>query len=563
MEKIFYCALKLNRLFFILLCLSSSLVIGQSNNSFIVLKKVLDSVDIYDSSKVLNIKELNLRLNSLDKTNLTERFNLSQELFGQYIVFKRDSAFSYALQTKRIAESVGDKQLQNRAYLNLADICVSGGMYKEGFDYLNSIDTTNITKEIASYYYGIMGRCYSDMAEYSNLPYFNDDYDELAKKYRNKAVLLTEKGTFYYSFLVAFNKLKSKKYKEAQLDFEDLLKAENSAHDLALTHFMLGEIYSIENKPNAAIEHFTLATINDVRTSTKESLAMIRLAELLFKKGDLLNASLVINKAYDDSRFYGAQQRKLQIGAVLPLIEQEILKNIEREKTRLYWQYVGVTVFLIIVLLFTGIIIIQFKRLQKAKKVIANAHNELQDKNVVLLEVNKKLNESNNEIIQVNSRLFEANKIKEEYLGFFFTEYDDIFEKFNELIIKVDSYLDLGEYEKVKYHLSKYNPRKEKDKLLHNFDTAFINLFPNFINEFNSLMKEGQQIRLKENQILNKELRIFALIRLGVTHNEKIAQILGYSVNSIYAFKTKVRNKSLIENEKFDLKLNENTSIRA
>lgn len=117
-------------------------------------------------------------------------------------------------------------------------------------------------------------------------------------------------------------------------------------------------------------------------------------------------------------------------------------------------QYVGVTVFLIIVLLFTGIIIIQFKRLQKAKKVIATAHNELQDKNVVLLEMNKKLNESNNEIIQVNSRLFEANKIKEEYLGFFFTEYDDIFEKFNELISKVDGYLDLGEYEKVKFHLS-------------------------------------------------------------------------------------------------------------
>ena len=179
-----------------------------------------------------------------------------------------------------------------------------------------------------------------------------------------------------------------------------------------------------------------------------------------------------------------------------------------------------------------------------------------------MTQVNEQVKVQNQEIKDVNERLFEANKIKEDYLGFFFTEYDNVFEKFNDFISVIDNNIDEKNIEKLKYHLSKYNLKKEKEKLLDNFDNAFINLFPNFINEFNALMKEGHKIKLKENQILNKELRIFALIRLGITHNDVIAQILGYSVNSIYAYKTKIRNRSLIENDSFDQNLLNNTSIR-
>lgn len=553
---------KLYKLLFVLFLLPFFIVNGQSNDTFLILKKVLDSVSIYDSKKVQNIEELSSKLNNLDKDNLEERYNLSQQLFEQYVVFQKDSAFQYALIIKNIADSLKVKHLQNKASINLADICVSGGMYKEGFDFLRSVDTLSLTKETASLFYGLMGRCYSDMAEYSNVPYFSEKYNKLAKIYRNKALELTETGTFYNNFLQAFNRYMDKDYPGALGEFKSLLKNDVSSHDLALTNFMIGELYNLNSKADLAVEHFTIATIYDVKTSTKESLAMIRLSELLFKKKDLVNASTVINKAYEDALFYGAQQRKLQIGAILPLIEQEIVKNIERERKRLYWQYITVMAFLIVLVCFTIIIFMQVKRLKKAKILISKAHNELQKTNKKLVKVNRQVKENNKEIGLVNKRLNEANKIKEEYLGFFFTEYDDIFEKFNELTSNIEYDIQDENYDKVRFHLSRYNLGKEKEKLLRNFDTAFIKLFPNFVQEFNSLMKEGQEIKLKNNQILTKELRIFALIKLGITHNDKIAQILGYSVNSIYAYKTKIRNQSIIENENFDLKLIENTSIK-
>jgi len=325
---------------------------------------------------------------------------------------------------------------------------------------------------------------------------------------------------------------------------------------------MVGEIYNETNKTDLAIDHYAKATIADVVVSTKESLALIKLSESLFKKKELQTASSLVKKAYEDAVFYGAQQRKLQVGAILPLIEKEIIESIERERKRLYIQYVGAIVFSVILIVLLFVTFIQFKKIQKARKMISEAHFELEQTNAQLTKVNEYIKARNIEIERINNRLSEANKINEEYIGFFFTQYDDVFEKFNEFIANIEKDIDNSDYTKAKSRVSKYDLKKEKEKLLHNFDTAFISLFPNFIAEFNALMKDGNQIQLKPNQILNKELRIFALIRLGIRHNEKIAQILGYSVNSIYNYKTTIRNKSIIENEAFDKKLLLNTSIK-
>ena len=134
--------------------------------------------------------------------------------------------------------------------------------------------------------------------------------------------------------------------------------------------------------------------------------------------------------------------------------------------------------------------------------------------------------------------------------------------KFNAFINSMKKNIEEERYDKVNRTILSYNLKREKEKLLENFDKAFVSLFPNFIKEFNSLMKEEHKILLDKEQVLTKELRIYALIRLGITQNEIIAQILGYSVNSIYAYKTKIRNNSSINKEDFDKKLLKNTTLK-
>lgn len=535
---------------------------AQEKEFLVELHNVIDSSSVYDMQKQYTIESLKKSLPKEISSNWQKSFDVNQQLFEEYSVFKRDSAFKYAMNTLRIAELTKNRTYLVKAQLNLANISVSAGMYKEGLDYLLSIKTENISKDNASLYYGLLGRCYSDMAEYSSIPYYSQKYNLLAQENRMEALKLTTEGTFFNAFLQAFNKYKKGNVEDARLAFLKILKTSPAKRDEALVNYMLGELYNERGNERLAITYYTKAAITDVRVSTKESLALIKLSDLLFKHKELEEASRLIKKAYEDAQFYGAQQRKLQVGAILPLVEQEIIENSEREKRRLYLQYLGAIAATGVLVCLFVIMFIQYRRIKKARRVIATAHLELEKINSELTKVYEQVKTRNEQIELINSRLSEANKIKEEYLGFFFTQYDDTFEKFYEFISNIGKDIDAKEYLRAKSRLSRYDLKREKEKMLQNFDNAFVSLFPNFIAEFNALMKEGETIQLKEGQILNKELRIFALMRLGITHNEKIAQILGYTVSSIYTYKTRVRNKSVVANDGFDKRLIDNTTFK-
>lgn len=547
----------------IIFCLLTSTIgMSQTKNSFKDLDQIIKNSSKFDQKRTNEIDSVRKLLKKAEKNDLLARYRLNEQMFYQFKFFKRDSAFYYGIQSKNLALKIKDKSLIANANVNLADICVSSGMYKEALDFLEPLKINIEDPTYGSLYYGVLGRCYGDMAEYSNTPYFQKEYIELAREYREKALSLTEDGYFFHYFLKAFNKSLNNQLQEAVDDFNILLKKKNIPHDQALIHYMLGDLYKQLGKDDKAIFHFKKAVIFDIETATKESLAIIKLSELLFRKGDLQNASLLIKKANEDAGFYGAQQRKIQVGAILPLIEEQILQIVEKEKQRIYWQYIIVSTFLVLAIFLVFIIYRQNRKLIRAKKIIADAHQNLESTNMQLRNVNEKIKSKNVEIKQVNKQLLEANKIKEEYLGLFFTQYDGIFEKFNSFMTSVKKHVDEENYEKVKRSISNYNLKREKEKLLENFDTAFINLFPKFIEEFNSLMKEEHKIKLSKEQFLTKELRIYALIRLGITHNEIIAQILGYSINSIYAYKTKIRNNSVINKDDFDQKLIKNTTLK-
>ena len=548
-------------LLFQLFFLSGLPLVAQEESFLDELHETILKVPDFDKVKILRIDSLRYQLHQIRDQDLRKLYDLNQQLLNEYRIFKQDSAFSYGLRTRELAQRLQDGELEAAAVINLADISVSAGMYKEAQELLDSIDPEGIPPNIRSLYYGLLGRCYSEMAEYSNLSYFSTRYNSLAEQYRRMALELTEENTFFNSFLKAFIQYKNGERRNALKEFRELLKENSNIREKALLHYSMGDIYTSLGNSDSAIAHFAQASIADIKSSTKENLALVRLAELLYLEEDYKNASVIIKKANKDASFYGAQQRKIRVGAVLPLIEGEIVEKIEEQRQNLLKLTVSVSVLLIFVLALAGIIYFQVRRLRKAKKAIGEVNARLQETNFQIKAVNEEIREKNQELSRVNDQLVEANLIKEEYIGFFFSQDADIFEKFRDFKFKVEQYLDKDEVAKAKFLVSGLNLKREKGKLLQNFDEAFIKLFPNFIEEFNSLLKPEEQISLRSGQLLNKELRIFALIRLGITHNEIIAQILGYSVNSIYAYKTKIRNKSL-DKKDFDQKLLEKTTIQ-
>lgn len=526
------------------------------------LKKTIESTSEFDQVKNAEIIKLSKKLQKAEPDNLPNRYKLSRELFQEYKLFNQDSAYSYGKKTHDLAVKLDSLPLINTAVIDIAEVTVSAGMYKESLDLLEKIDPEKISPNQRSLYYGLLGRIYSEMAEYSSLQYYSSRYNELAARYRKKALHFTEEGTFFHSFLQAFTHYHEGRIDLSLREFHELLQRDLTPREEALVHYLLGDIYDKTNRDRLAISHFAHAAVRDVKTSTKETLAIIRLSEILFQRDDLKNASFFIQKANRDAAFYGAQHRKIQVGAILPLIEEKVITRIEEQRQRLYRQNILMGLLLLFVLSLAVVIYLQVRRLQAAKKDILETHENLQLVNTELNRVNEEIQLKNVELSQVNNKLLEANKIKEEYIGFFFTQDADIFEQFRNFKSKIEKDLKADKIDTVKYTLQKFDLKREKEKLLKNFDEAFIKLFPNFIKEFNSLLKPEEQITLKKGQLLNKELRIFALMRLGINHNEVIAQILGYSVNSIYAYKTKIRKKSVLNKQNFDQQLIENTTLK-
>ena len=129
--------------------------------------------------------------------------------------------------------------------------------------------------------------------------------------------------------------------------------------------------------------------------------------------------------------------------------------------------------------------------------------------------------------------------------------------KIEDVLKAIDQKLVAKKYDDIRFIISNINLKRERDELFVNFDKVFLKLFPDFINIYNSYFHEEDKIILKENQLLNTELRIFALIRMGINDTEKIAKLLDYSVNTIYTYKTKVKSKSILPNEEFEKRIME------
>jgi len=232
----------------------------------------------------------------------------------------------------------------------------------------------------------------------------------------------------------------------------------------------------------------------------------------------------------------------------MPIIQSSRINFIESQR-RLWIIYGSVVSGILILLIFLiAVIYRQNRKLEHARKVISVAHGKLS-------EVNSKLHEVNLELHDVNLRLSEANKIKEEYIGYFFTINSGILQKIERLKSSIEQKLRDRRLDDIRVVVGNINIHNEKQELLKSFDKAFLKIFPHFVEEFNSLFEEEDQVKLSDDELLTTDLRIYALIRLGIKDNEKIAEILEYSVKSIYAYKTKMRNRSKLPKEDFDKRI--------
>ena len=512
------------------------------NRSLKQLNEVLRNAHDFDQQKQAGIDSLNQLLAAAGNNNLSALFKGYENLYSAYKVFQYDSSYNYAKKMLAVALRLNDPSLINYARIKMGFSLLSSGMYKETLDSLSAIQISAVTDSDRAEYYFLMGRYYYDLGDYDKDQYHTPRYNEKGAQYIDSALAFCDKNSYDYIYYEGLKELKSGNRADAKRNFDQLLARTGlTPHQVAITASTLSDLY-IQNGDNSpAILLLIKAMIADVQSSTKETSAAFILSTLLYKKADIKNASVCINRAFSDAVFFGARQRKVQVGDVLPLIEAQKYAIAEQQKTKLLWYAGLVTFLLLLVVALTIIVLKQLKELKRAQKVILEAHRNMQEANRRLSEINEKLND--------------ANKIKEEYIGYFFNVNSEFFDKIERFKKSIDQKLTDRKYDEIRFLVNNINLKREKEDLLKHFDRAFLKLFPNFVAEFNELFREEDRIEPADNELLNTDLRIFALARMGIHENEKIAHILQYSVNTINTYKTRIRNKSIVPNEEFEKRI--------
>lgn len=487
------------------------------------LDEILCELDAHIEKKEDYVQEKQRRITALQdelKKGASEReYDLNYSLFEEYQSFKYDSAYFYAGRALELAVKTGcpDRIAQSRCALVFC--YMSSGLFLEAFDEMKSIDARHVSDAVKSEYFALYNRLYYDASDFNTTENWSTEYTRMGTLYADSLMALVPQDSYKYVFAKAQREIKHWHYRECIEIYQSLLEDYDvSEHEKAIINSSIGGAYKALNQADSSMIYLARAAVNDIVSATKETTALYRLAEMLCDIEEYDRAYIYIHAAMEDADFYNARHRKLSINPILPIIEQAQLEVMTRQRNMM-----GLIVLLCVVTIV--IIVVAFTLFRKQHK----------------------------QLIRKRQQLVEANRIKEEYIGHSFYINSEFIAEFEELYKTIGQKITVRQYDDLKdvAKMSKIN--KKRESMYESFDKCFIRIFPSFVKEYASLFPEGMIDPASTE--LTSEMRIFALMRLGITDSERISKFLNYSVHTIYTYKTRAKNKSIVGGDEFEKRL--------
>lgn len=522
----------------ILLCIfaiaySTALHATKVDSLLQVLDKTIDNRTVYLDAKIRQIDSIKGRLRN--HSTAKDRYEIQNQLIFEYQTLNCDSSLAYIGRNIAIANQLNDKMLMTESQVKLAFVLSISGLFTQACEVLKQIDYDGLPQHLKVIYHWSYIRYYENLIKYTDHDNYNRQYESEIAKSRNSLMGLLDPKSDMYLKEKAFKLKAAGMFKESRDIQLQLFKKEKSdthgygmaAMGLAMIARELGEMQLVE-------EYLIMAAITDVRLAIKENESLLTLAIYLNKKGDVNRAFTYIQAALDDANYYNSRFRNTVIARTQPIIEATYLAKIDQQRKNL-------RLYAIVISIFAIILILTLYFLFKQMRIVSRAR--------------KKLNMTNEQLTLVNHKLDEANLVRERYIGYYLNQcavYLDKLDDFRKNVyrkVKSRQLEDLQQLTSSNASLEKY-----AQDLYTDFDRTFLEVYPKFVDEFNSLLRPDEQYQLKKDK-LNTELRIFALIRLGISDVNQIAIFLRYSMQTIYNYKSKVKSKAINDAEHFEEKV--------
>lgn len=482
--------------------------------------------------KITNLKRL---LKGSDFSSEYE-YEINSKLGEEYKKFILDSAMHYIERNVQIANELKNTKLIYASRIQLAALYSYSGMYRESERILKDINTSRLPKELLADYY----QAYCQFFEHYSTANYPRDYSREYEIYRDSLMVVLDPASYSYKINVVRKYLNWGQIDEAEKLLFGMLEAEelDSPNYAVITHY-LGSINRMKGNPDLEKKYYTLSAIADIKNSTKENASFRSLASIYYETGDIAKAFKYTQSAIEDAVFCNVQFRTAQLSRFYSIINAANQARDAEVKSQLQMYLVLISILSIFLILLVLYIYKQMKKVSKIKEELFSTNNKL-------ISLNNELNER-------NIQLSEANHIKEQYIAHFFDLCSTYINKIEDYRKNLSKLALNNQFDKLLKALKSTSMvDSEVEDLYKNFDSIFLSLYPTFVSDFNSLLVKEEQIVLKSDDLLNKELRIYALLRLGITDSVKIAAFLRCSISTVYNYRTKIRNKAVVPRDEFE-----------
>ena len=527
----------------IFIMIFSCAILSSANNAALLQKldsviEASETIVAEKNKKIAMLKQMAAKENNT--ALLLERY---RELSEEYYVFKFDSAKVYVEKGLALAKKVQNSRYIVTNTIMKAKLLSIGGLYSEAINTLNTIEQDSLGEQNMIFDYNIAySTIYSYWADYCNDDTYSPIYRERSNAYLKTAIANIDKNNAAYDYYMGEYYVYIDKDDDKALKhyFRALEKNGMTSRVYAMASFAIANNYSAHENMEKYEEYLIKASICDILCCTKENLAIQDLAMHLFKQDNenIERARVYINTAMDDAKSYNNRLRILEISQKLPIIVSTYHKRLTTQNSTLMYAVWGISLLVV-----TMLVLLYF--FVRQNKLLSKRRHELHVSNNMLTETNERLNRANEQLLDTNRKREGLAKLYIDLCA----KYIDKMAKFQVMVqrkIKANQINELMSY----MSSSRLN-YEDADTFMKRFDEAFLNLYPSFVTEFNALLKEDEQVITKNPHSLTTELRIFALIRLGVKESSEIAALLYYTPRTIYNYRSAFKNKAL-DRESFE-----------
>ena len=542
----------MSRFWLLIVFIGISLAVRGSNVDSLIkeLDEAIAKRPQYVLQKEKHLEELKEKLQN--EKNPRNRFELLGELYTEYNFFNTDSVLMIVKERQKLAKELDDVVSNIHATLNWVEVLSTTGMFKEALDCMVSVDRENIPDFLLPYYYHLYRTIYGYMSDYAVDDTQKKYYDRLTDTYRDSILLVNDPKSSTHIVVLA-DKLNEAGEMDKAISLVEqsfLVNPHNfSEHEQAIITYTLSESYRLKGETEKQKEYLLQSAIADMTTATMEYVSLRNLAVILYQEDDIDRAYSYLKMCMEDASNSNTRLRMVEIQKIFPVINDVYQENKMAQQKKL-------KVMLLLISLLSIVLICSLFYLKRQMKKLAAAQKQVVDANEQLTKLNEELSVINKKLKDTNHSLVETTYLKETYIGRYMDQCSAYIEKMDAYRKSLSKIALTG---KMADLVSKIKSSQFIDDELKsfyaNFDDTFLSLFPTFVEDFNELLIESERVVLKPNERMNTELRIFALVRLGITDSVKIAQFLRYSVSTIYNYRTKARNKALGNRDDFEKKV--------